>query len=406
MLEDFLDLAVFSLPETQREPGVRALLAVELGLDAEVVDAVDGDAVGETIERRLVDGPMRAHAIAAQPAGRRKLQHAREPAVVGEQQQPFGVDVEPADGDHARQVGRQRRENRLPALRIARGGDEPPGLVEQKEARAFGRGERLAVDAHVVVSLTLKAGLLSTLPLTADPALGDPGLGVAAGTNARPRHDLGDALARADLRAFQLAFRRSWLASFRRRPLTHCRQRPLVLSPNAAGRQRKTLGDSQKTGRTGSADLIEESKSADPMSLAFAEARSAELRGEAPIGAALVREGTVIASAGNRTRELNDPTAHAEMLVIREGASRLGSERLVGCDLYVTLEPCAMCAGAIAFARLRRLYYAAPDPKGGAVDNGPRFFRQPTCHHAPEVYGGLRESEAAEMLRAFFAARR
>jgi tRNA(adenine34) deaminase len=152
--------------------------------------------------------------------------------------------------------------------------------------------------------------------------------------------------------------------------------------------------------------LIEESKSGDPMTIAFAEARSAELRGEVPIGAALVREGTLIASAGNRTRELNDPTAHAEMIVIREAAAKIGSERLVGCDLYVTLEPCAMCAGVISFARLRRLYYAAPDPKGGAVDNGPRFFCQPTCHHAPEVYGGIRESEAAEMLRAFFAARR
>jgi len=144
----------------------------------------------------------------------------------------------------------------------------------------------------------------------------------------------------------------------------------------------------------------------DPMSLAFAEARRAQARGEAPIGAALVREGVAIASAGNRTRELADPTAHAEMLVIREAAARLGAERLVGCDLYVTLEPCAMCAGAISFARLRRLYYAAPDPKGGAVDHGARFFRQPTCHHAPEVYGGLRESEAAAMLRRFFAARR
>jgi tRNA(Arg) A34 adenosine deaminase TadA len=152
--------------------------------------------------------------------------------------------------------------------------------------------------------------------------------------------------------------------------------------------------------------LTEESKNSDPMSLAFAEARSAELRGETPIGAALVRDETVIASSGNRTRELSDPTAHAEMLVIREAAARLGAERLVGCDLYVTLEPCAMCAGAISFARLRRLYYAAPDPKGGAVDNGSRFFRSPTCHHAPEVYGGLRETEAAEMLRAFFAMRR
>jgi tRNA(Arg) A34 adenosine deaminase TadA len=145
---------------------------------------------------------------------------------------------------------------------------------------------------------------------------------------------------------------------------------------------------------------------ADPMSAAFAEARAAELRGETPIGAAIVHDGALVARAGNRTRELADPTAHAEMLVIRAAAAKLGSERLVGCDLYVTLEPCAMCAGAISFARIRRLYYAAPDPKGGAVDNGPRFFRQPTCHHAPEVYGGLRESDAAEMLKRFFAARR
>ena len=144
----------------------------------------------------------------------------------------------------------------------------------------------------------------------------------------------------------------------------------------------------------------------DPMSAAFAEARAAGARGETPIGAALARDGAVVACAGNRTRELADPTAHAEMLVIRDAAAKLGSERLVGCDLYVTLEPCAMCAGAISFARLRRLYYGAPDPKGGAVDNGPRFFHQPTCHHAPEVYGGLRESEAAAMLKEFFAARR
>jgi tRNA(Arg) A34 adenosine deaminase TadA len=146
--------------------------------------------------------------------------------------------------------------------------------------------------------------------------------------------------------------------------------------------------------------------SADPMRVAFAEAREAERRGEIPIGAALARDGAVIASAGNRMRGDADPTAHAEMLVLREAAAKLGAERLIGCDLYVTLEPCAMCAGAISHARLRRLYFAAPDPKGGAVEHGPRLFSQPTCHHAPEVYGGIRESEAAEMLRAFFAARR
>ena len=139
------------------------------------------------------------------------------------------------------------------------------------------------------------------------------------------------------------------------------------------------------------------------MSVAFAQARAAAARGEAPIGAAVAREGVVIASAGNRTREDRDPTAHAEMLAIRAAARALGAERLVDCDLYVTLEPCAMCAGAITHARLRRLYFAASDAKGGAVEHGPRWFGQPTCLHAPEVYGGLRESEAGEMLKAFFA---
>ena len=142
------------------------------------------------------------------------------------------------------------------------------------------------------------------------------------------------------------------------------------------------------------------------MTRAFAEARAAGARGEVPVGAAIVKDGRIIAAAGNRTLEDRDPTAHAEMLALRAAARAIGSERLIDCDLYVTLEPCAMCAGAISFARIRRLYFAADDPKGGAVEHGPRFFAQPTCHHAPEVYGGIRESEAADMLHTFFKARR
>ena len=142
------------------------------------------------------------------------------------------------------------------------------------------------------------------------------------------------------------------------------------------------------------------------MSIAFSEARAAGARGEAPVGAAVARGGEIIASAGNQTFADSDPTAHAEMLALRAAAAKLGNARLVDCDLYCTLEPCAMCAGAISHARIRRLYYAAPDPKGGAVDHGPRLFSQPTCHHAPEVYGGIGESEAAAMLRGFFEARR
>ena len=144
----------------------------------------------------------------------------------------------------------------------------------------------------------------------------------------------------------------------------------------------------------------------DPMGLALAEARAAAARGEVPVGAVIVKDGSLVAAAGNRTRELNDPTAHAEILVIRAACAALGSERLIGCDLYVTLEPCPMCAAAISFARLRRLYYGAADPKGGGVEHGPRIFSQPTCHHRPEVYGGIAEREAGDLLRAFFHERR
>jgi tRNA(adenine34) deaminase len=142
------------------------------------------------------------------------------------------------------------------------------------------------------------------------------------------------------------------------------------------------------------------------MPLALAEARAGAARGEVPVGCVIVRDGEVIALAGNRTLADRDPTAHAELLAIRAAAAKLASERLVDCDLYVTLEPCAMCAAAISFARIRRLYYGAADPKGGAIDHGVRFFASPTCHHRPEVYGGLDEAEASALLREFFAARR
>ena len=140
--------------------------------------------------------------------------------------------------------------------------------------------------------------------------------------------------------------------------------------------------------------------------MALDEARAAGSRGEVPVGCVIVRDSEVLACTGNRTLADRDPTAHAEILAIRHAAAALGSEHLDGCDLYVTLEPCAMCAGAISLARIRRLYFGAEDVKGGGVEHGPRFFSQPTCHHAPDVYGGLRESEAARLLRDFFLARR
>lgn len=142
------------------------------------------------------------------------------------------------------------------------------------------------------------------------------------------------------------------------------------------------------------------------MASALEEAEAAAGRGEVPVGAVIVHDGMIVARAGNRTRERFDPTAHAEMLVIRDATAALGQERLSQADLYVTLEPCTMCAGAISFARIRRLYFGASDPKGGAVVSGVRFFASPTCHHAPEVYGGIAEVPASELLREFFADRR
>ena len=139
---------------------------------------------------------------------------------------------------------------------------------------------------------------------------------------------------------------------------------------------------------------------------AFEEAEAAGKRGEVPVGAVIVKDGVVLSRAGNRVEELSDPSAHAEILALREAGRVLSEPRLIGCDLYVTLEPCAMCATAISFARIRRLYYGAYDPKGGAVDHGPRFFGQPTCHHQPEVIGGLDELRAADLLRRFFQDRR
>jgi tRNA(Arg) A34 adenosine deaminase TadA len=148
--------------------------------------------------------------------------------------------------------------------------------------------------------------------------------------------------------------------------------------------------------------------SGDFMTLALAEAERAAARGEVPVGAVLVdgATGAVLAAAGNRTEELADPTAHAEMLVLRAATAARGRPRLEDCDLYVTLEPCAMCAAALSFARIRRLYFGAADPKGGAVEHGPRFFAQATCHHRPEVYGGIEERRAGELLRRFFAEKR
>jgi tRNA(Arg) A34 adenosine deaminase TadA len=148
------------------------------------------------------------------------------------------------------------------------------------------------------------------------------------------------------------------------------------------------------------------SEACDPMSVAFHQARYAAEQGEVPVGAVLVRGGIILASAGNEMRQLRNPTAHAEMLAIQRACEALETDRLLECDLYVTLEPCTMCAGAIALARIRRVYFGALDPKNGAVDSGVRFFNSPTCHHKPEIYGDIRGQESSDLLQSFFQDRR
>ncbi len=200
VLEHLLDLAVLALAQAHGDPGVRALLAVELRLDGRIVDAVEADPAAERIELRLVDGPVDADAIAAEPPGRRQLQDPRQAAVVGQEKQALGVDVETADRDDTRQVGRQGVENRRPPLGIARRGDESAGFVEEKEPRALGRAEPLAVDPDVVDVADVIGGALEHLPVDADAARRDPGLGVAARAEPRAGHHLGDAAPLADLR--------------------------------------------------------------------------------------------------------------------------------------------------------------------------------------------------------------
>lgn len=160
------------------------------------------------------------------------------------------------------------------------------------------------------------------------------------------------------------------------------------------------------TRQTSKTESRQDSRPTSYMDAALAEARAAAEAGEVPIGCVIVHEATIIARAGNRTLRDKDPTAHAEVLAIRQATTSIGNERLPTCDLYVTLEPCTMCAGAISFARIRRLYYGATDPKGGAVESGVQFFSATTCHHRPEVYDGLAETESAALLQGFFALRR
>ena len=262
------------------------------------------------------------------------------------------------------------------ALFVACRGHQAGRLIVTPKPRRFGIWQGFAVDDDLVALLDDDGRAVEHLAVNRYAALRDPAFGIAAGAQACTRHAFGDALAL------------DWVVGFR---FGH--------DPHRVGR---TLG------RVYGAGMSDMSSNLSPMAQAFAEAEAAGRRGEVPVGAVVVdsRSGQVLAAAGNRTEQDADPTAHAEILAIRAAAQAVGEPRLPDCDLYVTLEPCAMCAAAIAFARVRRVYYGAYDPKGGAVEHGPRWFQQPTCHHRPEVYGGIEEGRAGALLREFFAARR
>ena len=259
-------------------------------------------------------------------------------------------------------------------------------LVIKKQARALSLPQRLAIHGNAVRVGHVERGRIDDFAIHAHPPRFDPCFGRAARGEPGARDHLGDARAAPGTII--------WLVShLQSSPLRPRRDSKVALACRDAlgSRTRRVMGNM----RTQSF-----------MGLALEQARAAAAAGEVPIGCVVVAHGRVIAEAGNRTLIDRDPTAHAELIALRQAMRALGSERLIDCDLHVTLEPCTMCAAAISLARIRRLYYGASDPKGGAVENGVRFFSAPTCLHRPEVVGGIAEQEAATLLRGFFVARR
>ena len=398
MAEHVAYFAVLAFADRKRQPQVRALDAIERGVDRAVMDAVDDNTLAQGIELRLRYRAVRAHPVAAQPAGRRQFQHAGERAVVCQKQQALGVEIEPADADQPRQMPGQAREDGRPALRVVMRRDQAALLMIKKQPRALALRQCLTVDGDAVARRDVERRRRDQLAVDGDPAGGDPFLGLAARGEPRACDRAGNAL--AVLVGIVFSFIRSWpglcLASM---SFTAVYKEVDARHKPALGRPKAGLDGRDKPGN-GNGPM------ATFMEMALDEARAAGEAGEVPVGCVIVHDGAVLARAGNRTMTDADPTAHAEMVAIRAAAAMLGSERLTACDLYVTLEPCAMCAGAVSFARIRRLYYGAADPKGGAVDSGVKFFASPTCHHRPEVYSGLAEAEASALLKEFFRERR
>lgn len=449
MLEHALDLAILALAQIHHDPGVFADFALENRDDRAIFDTVERDPMAQRVQRRLIDLAMHAHAVAPQPRGIRMREHAGEPAIIGEQHQAFGIDVETAHRDHPAKARRQMIENRWPAFRIGGSGHQATLFVIEPKPRALALGQRLAIHLDMVLGLDIQSGAVDDAAIDRDAAREDPGFRLAPRAKPGAGHDAGDALARlrkpreprlapwggvawrcgvgpetafgpsiAIWRGFTWPWR---LGGAVLRVILHHRA-VLAGRPSSGEACEKIIcqmliGQAKRSGiharmrgkqKTGGMTFDRRGISAAELGFnaAFAAAREAGARDEVPIGAAIMLGGDLVAKEGNQMRQSRDPTAHAEMLAIRAACAKLGAERLGEADLYVTLEPCPMCAAAIGLARIRRLYYAASDPKGGGVETGPRIFSQPTCHHAPEIYAGIRESEAAALLRAFFKRKR
>jgi tRNA(adenine34) deaminase len=387
-----------------RDPDVLAAAGlvvglVDLGLDRAVGDALDGDAVLQPVELGLGGVAERPGAIAADPGVAGRFQGARQLAVIGQQQQAFGVQVQAADRDQARQVLGQRLEHRRPALGVVVGGHQPGGLVIAEDPRRLALGHQLAVDGEEVARADLDRRGGQHLAVDRHATGFDQPLDLAPRGHAGPRQGLGDALAGAAVEIavltveFRLVQGIVWLGHFRR--------------PSRAGRISRWAFQVQVMHTDQDEDQGSE-EDRRMMRLALDAARAAARAGETPVGAVILdpKSGEVIAVAGNGPIAAHDPTAHAEIAVLRAAAAKLENYRLTDLTLVVTLEPCAMCAGAISHARIGRVVFGAEDPKGGAVVHGPKFFALPTCHWRPQVTGGVLAEESAELLRGFFRARR
>lgn len=401
MLENDAHLAVLALAQAKRQPYVIALLALDLRFHRPVGNALDLDPLGQRSEGRLIGAAEGAHAVTAQPAGRGQFEQALQPAIIGQQQQPLGVEIEAADGKQPRQIGRQIVEDGRAAFGIAGGSDTAARLMIQEKASTFRFRQGLAVEQHLILVADIERRAIDDLAVDADAAGGDEVLGVAARGNAGTRHALGQTLAGE----FLLVLARAFRGKAARRPGGAAVGFAIVWHEKGFAAKRG-LPEGLARGAPLSGKMMA-GETENPWDAAFAAARAALAAGEVPIGAVVVApDGAIVGRGGNRTLSDCDPSAHAEIVALRQACREAQSARLPEYDLYVTLEPCPMCAAAISFARIRRLYFAAFDPKGGAVENGVRFYEDPSCHHVPECYGGIRESEAAALLKSFFVPRR